>query len=43
MNSNQAHSNVMALDGWPILVAFLLHLAAFGIVAMTIASGMPVA
>jgi hypothetical protein len=40
MNSNQVRSNDMVLDGWPILVAFALYLVAFGIVAMTMATGM---
>jgi len=43
MNSNQVPSNDMVLDGWPILIAFALYLVAFGIVAVTMASGMPVA
>jgi hypothetical protein len=43
MNSNQVRSNDMVLDGWPILVAFALYLVAFGIVAMTMAAGMPAA
>jgi hypothetical protein len=43
MNSNQVRSNDMDLDGWPILIAFALYLIAFGIVAMTMASGMLVA
>jgi hypothetical protein len=43
MNSNQVRSNDMVLDGWPILVAFALYLAAFSIVAMTMATGMLVA
>jgi hypothetical protein len=43
MNSNQVRSNHMVLDGWPILIAFALYLVAFGIVAMTTTTGMPVA
>jgi hypothetical protein len=43
MNSNQVRSNEMILDGWPILIAFVLYLVAFGIVAMTMASATPVA
>jgi hypothetical protein len=43
MNSTQVRSNDMVLDGWPILIAFALYLVAFGIVAMTMASGMLVA
>jgi hypothetical protein len=43
MNGNQVRSNEMILDGWPILIAFVLYLVAFGIVAMTMASGTPVA
>jgi hypothetical protein len=43
MNSNQVRSNDMVLDGWPILVAFALYLVAFGIVAMTMATGMAAA
>lgn len=43
MNSNQVRSSDMVLDGWPILVAFALYLAAFGLVAMAMATGMLVA
>jgi hypothetical protein len=43
MNSNQVRSNDRVLDGWPILVAFALYLVAFGVVAMTMATGMLVA
>jgi hypothetical protein len=43
MNSNQVRSNDLVLDGWPVLIAFALYLVAFGIVAMTMASGTPVA
>jgi hypothetical protein len=40
MNSNQVRSNEIVLDGWPLLVALALYLIAFGVVAMTMASGM---
>jgi hypothetical protein len=43
MNTNQVRANEIILDGWPILIAFALYLVAFGIVAVTMASGMPVA
>jgi hypothetical protein len=43
MHTNQVRSNGMVLDGWPILIAFALYLVAFGVVAMTMASGVPVA
>jgi hypothetical protein len=43
MNSDQVRSNDMVLDGWPILIAFALYLVAFGIVAMTMATGILVA
>jgi hypothetical protein len=43
MNSSQVRTHEMVMDGWPILVAFALYLVAFGVVAMTIASVIPVA
>ena len=43
MNSNQVRSNEMVLDGWPLLIALALYLIAFGVVAVTMASGMLVA
>jgi hypothetical protein len=43
MNSNQVRSNEIVLDGWPVLIALALYMVAFGIVALTMASGMPVA
>ncbi len=43
MYSNHARSNEMVLDGWPVLIAFASYLLAFGIVAMTMVSGMQVA
>jgi len=43
MNSNQVRSNEIVLDGWPLLIALALYLIAFGVVAMTMASGMLVA
>jgi hypothetical protein len=43
MHINQAHSNDMVLDDWPILIAFALYLVAFGVVATTMASGVLVA
>lgn len=43
MNSNQVRSNEIVLDGWPLLMALALYLIAFGVVAMTMASGMLVA
>jgi len=43
MNSSQIRSNGMVLDRWPILVSFALYLVAFGIFAMTMVSGFPVA
>lgn len=43
MNTKQARSNDMVLDGWPVLIALALYLLACGAVAMTMASGIPVA
>jgi hypothetical protein len=43
MNSNQIRANRMVLDGWPILVVFALYLVAFGIFAMTMVPGIPLA
>jgi hypothetical protein len=43
MNRNHARSHEMILDGWPVLIAFVSYLVAFGIVAMTMVSGMQVA
>ncbi len=43
MNRNQIRTNRMVVDWWPILVAFAMYLVAFGIFAMTMVPGIPVA
>jgi hypothetical protein len=43
MNSNRVRTNRIVLDGWPILVAFAMYLLAFGVFAMTMVSGVPLA
>lgn len=43
MNGHLNRANAFIVDGWPILVACAIYLAAFGIFAMTSASGIPVA
>jgi len=43
MNTNLIRAHGTVIDGWPILIALALYLVAFGIFAMTTASGIPVA
>jgi hypothetical protein len=43
MNINPIRAQGTVIDGWPIWVAFALYVVAFGIFAMTMAPGMPVA
>jgi hypothetical protein len=43
MNTNLIRTHETVIDGWPIWVAFALYLAAFGIFAMTMVPGVPVA
>jgi hypothetical protein len=43
MNTNPIRAHGTVMDGWPILVAFALYLIAFGVFAVTMVSGSPVA
>jgi len=43
MNTNLIRTHGTVIDGWPILVAVALYLAALGIFAMTLVPAIPVA
>jgi hypothetical protein len=43
MNTNPIRAHGTVMDGWPMLVAFILYLVALGVFAVTMISGSAVA
>ena len=43
MNTKLICTHGTVMDGWPILIAFVLYLVALGVFAVTMVSGSPVA